>query len=437
MEIQSFYQETARRYVNYWISYIESHQLKNDAMDSDIENIFSAFDKAHDHEMYQSLIQGVHGSYLFFEGKGLYDPISEYLTKAKSSAELMDSPDELATSQLYYGRLSMRMGQFAVAKAAWQEGLSLAVASRNEELICNFETELGVIEIQSRNHTESEQHLVRALELARKLKLSERECIILGELCRLTYLKSNYEVALEYCEKALALATANNYTNSTTGLLVYLGAIEEMQGNKQQALAHWERGLMLAKEVGNLQRIGNLLTNLGAITTELGRHQEAEGYLREGINIARKLGETESLSHMFMDLGMLIGHQGDFSEAQKYMTESLILADESGNSHLMSYNLLKQGEYYVEREEWALAKQSFNKCVALTIPFESPLSDHPNLTEREIERGAKSFWGLAKVAAAVDNISTARDMAKKSMSILDEIEHELAEDVRTWLDEIN
>lgn len=164
-QIQDYYRQSASNYVRYWLDSIQTPQRNDALLDGEIENIFSAFDLAAQYDLNGLLIRGVEGIYHYCENRGLYGQIQRQLVRAHQAAETEEDSKSLARNALYRGRIAMRSERFAEARELWNRGMTLARQIDDSPLICDFQTELGVLATESRQYNESEQYLQSALNL--------------------------------------------------------------------------------------------------------------------------------------------------------------------------------------------------------------------------------------------------------------------------------
>lgn len=421
-QVQTFYRQSAASFARYWLDYIT--QEKEDAdLDGEIDNIFSAFSLAAACDLHDVLVQGVEGIHAYCEARGMYNRIQAELDRACPAAAALGDRAALARNALLRGRVAMRQERFSDAEQDWSKGLALAETLGDPQLICAFETEFGVMAIERRQYSRAEEHLQRALQRALRLEQNEQIAVLLGELCRTAYFQRHLEQAEAYARQGLEITTAHHLPHRTTGLLSYLGIIEESRGNLAEARRHWEEGLILARQVGVLARISNLLVNLGMLANQTGDWQAAAGYLAEGLEIARRLGQSREISHLLTDLGIVHAAQGEQAQAEAALHESLELARQLDHRPLLTRNLLTQGEFFLGQEDWSRAETCFVECTEL----------QHSANDRDREKAASAFWGLARIAQAQGNQAAAEEAGQRSLALFHAIGHHRAEQVRAWL----
>lgn len=421
-QVQDFYRESAVSYARYWLGFV-AETGSAAALDNEIDNIFSAFSLAAAADLHTELVQGVEGIHAYCEARGMYERMREELGRARRSALALGDKQALARNALHSGRIAMRQDRFADAESDWTQGLALAEQLGDTGLICAFETEFGVQAIERRQYNRAEEHLQRALTLARRGEEPEQIAVLLGELCRTAYFQRRLAQAESYARQGLEITTAHNLPHRTTGLLSYLGIIAESSGQLDAARGHWEEGLALAQQVGNLARISNLLVNLGMLAVETRDWQAAAVYLTEGLDVARRLGQSREISHLLTDLGIVYAHQGEEKRSEAALRESLAQARQMDHRPLLARNLLAQGEFFLGRQAWQRAGACFTECTELQH------SDN----DRDREKAASAFWGLARIAQSQGDLPAARTAAERSLDIFSAIGHHRAEQVRTWL----
>lgn len=372
------------RLVHFFVGYLSKHEKDHQALELDTNNILAALDLAFAMGMQKALMQATLLFYDFLEVRGLYELAVPLLTRAEQSARETQERPHLVSLLLNLGRTVEKQGNYLQAEAYFQEGLTIAQALDQQEMISKFLQNLGAIAGKQGRYDAEEAYYKEGLRLARYYDLAEQISSLLANLGAVAMDRGEYDLAERYLEEGLFFARTLEDPEIISRLLTNQGVVAERRGAYEQAEAFYQESLVLARSLGYQEKITRLLLNLGDVAITCQRYQQAEHDLQEALTLARSL-----------KLRSLI---------------SLILA--------------AWGKLYLKQERWQEANRTFQETLQLAQELGSQ------------QYVADALFGLAQMALAKGELSQAKEQAKESLAIFDKLGHGEAERVREWLAEL-
>ncbi|MES2810530.1 MAG: tetratricopeptide repeat protein [Bacteroidota bacterium] len=221
-----------------------------------------------------------------------------------------------------------------------------------------------------------------------------------------------YEKALEYFDKAEAIAIKFKDTNLIASLSLNRGNIFNRKGMYQNALTNYNKALTLFTTLKNETIIVQCLQDLGFLYYQLRDFGKAKRYLLEAHDRAKAKDMKSTVAAINLTLTDLYVTEGNFGEAEKYLTEgrtySILIEN---NKDIYDY---KHTAYEMElkRNNFKLALSHLQEIYREdSVNYRSNVSTRFNLFKLEQERAVKAisdkkdaeastikFWAVTVVA---------------------------------------
>lgn len=409
-----------RRLVSYVNAFLEHNNTDYEQLEQESATIITALEYAYELNMRSELVRAVIAFTPYLQLRGFYAQAEQHLQRAVQAATILDDQHTLSTIRLYMGQVLQQQGKFAQSEEVSQQGLTLAREFNDQEQISAFLNDLGWVTWKMGNYSQAETYLQEGLEIARRLGNKKRICNILRFLGSVSALSSNFAQADLYLREGLAIAQQIQDFDLASAILTNLGVNAGQQGNHTQAAEYFREGLALSREVGYYQRTSGLLANLGAAEVELGNYQQAALHFQEGLEVARQIGHREWTSILLMNLGLTANKQGNYNQAEDYLQESLTISRQIGIPQMTALALNEYGNLLLAQKLITKAKEAFMEMLNI-------------LPEGGLDLKALAQYGLARVAAEQGDIHEAQELGEQSASVLEQIGHGNAEEVRNWL----
>ena len=210
------------------------------------------------------------------EGQGDYEKALACLRAAQSMLDA--DPHSLAERAAILndmGWVDFRRGALDQAESALREGLSLAEAADQPDVLASLLNRLAGIFFQRDNAEQA------ALFLGRSLVLRERIGDVVG--------------------------MARSFNN--------LGLLSWKQGDLNSALENFNHSFKLSASLGDVEGLIVLHTNMGMIELDLGNLGEAEHHFQEALSSATQIGHAFHVCEARMHLALLCVYAGEWRRA--------------------------------------------------------------------------------------------------------------------------
>jgi tetratricopeptide (TPR) repeat protein/transcriptional regulator with XRE-family HTH domain len=408
-------------YLDYTLAFITQHRKDYEKLEQETNVVLTAIDAAYSYSKMHALIQSVIAFAPYLLLRGFYDSAEQYLQRALTAAQHSHDDYGIASALLYLGEIAQKQGNYALAESRFQQGLDLARAIHNPERISTLLNDLGWVTWKQGNYALAETYLQEGLALAREIADDERISSILKTLGSVVGSQGNYAQEKEYLQEGLTLARRLKDDEQICIILINLGVSEGEQGNFAKAEEYFLEGLDIARKIGHKEWISALLSNLGGAASELENYSEAEYYFQEGLAVAKQLGHPEWTSLLLLNLGVTTRKQKKYLQASEYLQEGLDLSQQIDIPQMTSNALYELGNLYLDQQKVDEAELTFRKMIVTTPEGGQDLL-------------ALAQYGLARSVAAKGNVEEAQSLGKSSLTMLEEMGHHRAQEVKNWLD---
>src|SRR5579885_2190594 len=411
------------RLIAYVTDYVEQHKKDYELLELESNTILAALTMAHEQDQQAELVRAVCAFAPFMLVRALYSLAELHLKRAHAAALALSDNDGLTNVLLYLGKVAQQQGNFAQAEAQFQEGLTLARKTGNQELICALLNDLGNVSWRRGESAQAEAYLQEGLTIARQIGNPERICGLLRILGSVAGSKGDYAQAEAYHQEGLSLARQIGDREMAFILLLNLGTTAGERGNHKQAEEYFQEGLVIARQIGHREGITALLINLGSAAAEQENYVQADAYLREGLALARQIEHREWISILLLNLAEITIAQGHYAQAEDYLQETLNLAQQIGRPHITAKALYEYGNLYLKQKKLDAAQSTFQRLLT-AVP------------EGGQDLLALAQYGLARIADAQGDVEEARRLGEVSVLILEKIGQRDAKEVRDWLEAV-
>ena len=141
---------------------------------------------------------------------------------------------------------------------------------------------------------------------------------------------SNYDEALAFCQKALAIFRENEAKAPQANLLKDIGNIFFYYGKPEDAMHFYELAMDLFIELEDETGLSMCYNNMGRVLAEQEQPDKALYYLNLSLDIKQNLGNDHGMANTFINIGDLFHKQGNYKQALDYYEQSLSIWDSLG-----------------------------------------------------------------------------------------------------------
>ncbi len=139
-----------------------------------------------------------------------------------------------------------------------------------------------------------------------------------------------YPIALDYYNRALAIATDINYQPSIALSLTNLGQGYYLQGDYLKALESYQTALKIVQDTGLRPQEVGLLNRIGQVYYARGLYDQATEVLQQALSLSTQLEQKADRAYILSSLSGVAADQGQYDPALEYAQQSLAILQAIG-----------------------------------------------------------------------------------------------------------
>ncbi len=237
------------------------------------------------------------------------------------------------------GDLAARQGDFAVAQTFFEESLTLARRSGDQEGVAASLNGLGTLAAMQGEFAEARTFLEESLALRRMLGDQQGISASLRNLGFVATSQTDYAAARAFHEESLALERQIGNQDGIATALLGLGGVATSQADDAAARAFYEESLALYRQLGDQDGITVSLRSLGGVASDQGEHAAARAFYEESLALYRQLGDQHGIADTLNGLGEVAYSQGEYTAAWVFFEESIMAQRQIGDQYGISWSL--------------------------------------------------------------------------------------------------
>lgn len=258
-----------------------------------------------------------------------------------------------------------------IAQAAFSNGTALEYfeqalgASPDFEECIDLHLKAGTILQMTGEWDAAKIHYQEALQIAEDHQYTGRmiECQV--KLATWLDLRGNYERALEWLDKARALADQANDLPGKCEVLSELGSVHWRLGQFDAARQFAGQGLDIARQIADKKREENALFFLATISGQQGNYAESHSFFEETLAIALELKDKRRIATVKMNSGINYYYEGDYNTARTLFEEGLFVYREIGDKRGTTIALNNVGNIFYVKDDFQTARKYYEEALAL------------------------------------------------------------------------
>lgn len=182
------------------------------------------------------------------------------------------------------------------------------------------------------------------------------------------YSNGNYEKAIEYYLRSLALKKSINDQKGIASVYNNLGGIYDNKGNSPKALEYYLKALKIreTKYPNDLKGLSISLNNVGQSYYNQGDTEKAQFYFQESLEINPKAKDNYAKAAILNNIGVIYSLQDDFENAFIFFEKSLKIKQKIGDQNGRVISLNSIGGLYKEQGKYDEALEYFNKALNIS-----------------------------------------------------------------------
>lgn len=289
------------------------------------------------------------------------------LTRAARTAE---DRNQRALALIERGVLYRDTREYYAAEADLREALRLAEVSGNARLQLRALGNLATVIDRGFAVDDVIEMYQPVLALAEKLGVRGAVGVSYGQIGHACMANHEYERAVEWVEKALAIARESNDQLNEAVMLVTLAlALMRREGDARADLARarelLERSIAVNAAIGNTPQSCSALAALSTCCRRMQRLDEAQSYARRAIQLATEVGNPESLASAWRELGRVYEERGEEVEAERAYSYGIVAVQDAPEYSSLVKLLLALASLLARRGEFADAAHHAESALEL------------------------------------------------------------------------
>jgi len=162
-----------------------------------------------------------------------------------------------------------------------------------------------------------------------------------------------------------------------------IGLVHYKKGDYEKALDYYGRSLAIREEIGDKHGMGTSLKNIGSVHSDKGDYGRALDYYGRSLAINEAIGDKHGMGYSLNSIGSVHSNKGDFKKAEDCLEKSLSIQKEIGLggelplwTNIFLYLTYKQlGKAYDVKEIHTLIKDAENIEFELNLRLYELLED--------------------------------------------------------------
>jgi class 3 adenylate cyclase/tetratricopeptide (TPR) repeat protein len=250
--------------------------------------------------------------------------------RARALAEQLQDEGRLAEALYWLGRLQYVLGD--PAKAIEYAGRSLEIADRlRDESLAAPPVNLMARGYWRSDPPKARRMIERSVEQMSRLGHKGEEATALGFAAMLFAAAGEFDRALAYADRGLALAQEVQNPLAEAAAYMYRGTLHDQRGEDARAIADYACARRVAEGAGDHFRVYIVKFWESRAHTRAGDASRGRSLAEEGFALAERIGTRFVLAHGKVSLAESLLALGELDEACRVSRESILLSRESGD----------------------------------------------------------------------------------------------------------
>lgn len=262
------------------------------------------------------------------------------------------------------------------------------------------------------------ENSLEILALTKQENDTKEELIALNNIGYVYRYLRNYNKALEYLNKTLALKKILQLSpQEQTITLINIGVVSQNMGNYSNALDNLLQALQLMQKQKNETEICKIQDLIAVVYLNNNDIYNAESYNTLSVDMAEKLKDANLLQEVYKTKSDILQEKEDFQNALDFYKKHLNLRDSLALAETIEQQKLLQQQFAVERDEKntldALANEDARKAALQQLQSEVEKQKLAIEKQRESQRA-----DAEKAKASEEKEIAAKEIAEKELEIL-------------------
>ena len=286
------------------------------------------------------------------------DSATIYFNKAIKGYDAVNNERGKATTLFKLAWVDKKNGDLEQALQKDLSGLKIMEALNDKPGICDALTRVSEDLTRQNRLSEALEYAEKAIAVAEKYNLKSEKFFVNFTAANVAMAKGNYAQSLEYYKKALTICQEQKMGLATEAdVRNGIGNAFKRLKNYPNALESYEKGLAVARAANYQNAIYTVIANLGEVNLLLGNYNEALNYQLETVKLQEANKDVSNLVENYNHVSTIYNKLGDYKTALNFKQKAYSLRDSitSVESDAKMSELLTQ--YETKKKEETIANQ--------------------------------------------------------------------------------
>ncbi len=261
----------------------------------------------------------------------------------------------------------------------------------------------------------AQKELENALELGKRLKDELLQAKTYNALAELNEASSQYQLAVDYCNKAILIADKLGDKTIKAASTCFIGTAYDRLGQYDEAISAFKQAIEIAKDLPGSVSNATARRELAFTLIRRGSYKEALTLASEALRLSQ--GSNDQLNEMIARsiMGQIYFNQGDLKKASEYYETALKMASQLDRRRGQAIELFNIGEVHRTQGHY---RQAID-CIQRSLEISREVG------ERQYEALAKFSLGL--IYQATDSLNQAFETLNQALQQQRDVSNKSAE----------
>jgi CHAT domain-containing protein/Tol biopolymer transport system component/Tfp pilus assembly protein PilF len=332
-----------------------------------------------------------------------------YQENLVARARQKEDPEERAEALYFLGILHSRAENYPTAVGHLREALAIYEEYEILDRLAENYSTLGIVEENALDFDKALEAFTASLALNEEIGEDLNRGRELRRIGRIYYLRLNqYAQAKKYFQQAYKLFEELEHNEQKVETLLELGLVAEKQGDFTPALDFYQKAQALATAEDLQAGLSKALLYQANSHWFQGNYQKAFRFQKESLEIAEAIKDKRQQTFIFNTLGLIYWTLNDSKRALENLNRSLNLAVEVQSPLDVASANNNIGLVYRKDKNYEKSIEFFNKALEKDIELKSKWGQ--GYTHRNL---GMSFMRMKKLDEAETHIAQAIDLSRE------------------------
>lgn len=266
---------------------------------------------------------------------------------------------------LNLAKMDMLGGKYRQARNHLQQSIDLSEDEGDLKAAANGYYDMGYCLYQLQNYQLSLEYHNKALKTREEIRDTAGLIKSYAYFGYVNNRQGDYPKALEFHHKLLDIHRSTGNKTGMADTYSSIGWTLSNQGNNEGALSNYQNALEILDELGDSIRIADTYNYIGIMFLELSDYPQALNFLQKSLRIRKASGDSTAIADCLNNIGLTYEYQGDYPRALDNYFETRVYREKMGDRSRLGLCLNNIGNVYYKMDDTARAENYYRQSLAI------------------------------------------------------------------------